>query len=363
MDLENLRQKIDACDEEIIRLLNERMTVVKQIGEAKNQSGGEVYVPAREKKVFERIAEKNAGPMPDAALRAVYREIMSAALALERGVRVAYLGPPATFTHQAVRAKFGQSVETRDCETIGDVFDAVERRAAEYGVVPIENSTEGAVTHTLDQFMSSTVHIAAEVYLSISLNLLARCGKSSIRRAYSKQEVFGQCRLWLRKALPGVELVPVSSTARAAELAAKEDGAAALASNLAADLYGLDLVEENIQDLAGNTTRFLVIGATCGPPSGEDKTSVVFTVRHAVGALYGALEAFKKHGLNMTRIESRPSKAQPWEYAFFVDFEGHAREERVRTALAALKEHCLTMRVLGSYPAAPKRRDGGGMPQ
>lgn len=355
MNLDDLRKKIDALDAELIRLLNERTRVVLDIGREKQSSGGETYAPAREREVLERLRALNKGPLPAGSVDAIYREIMSAALALERKMVVAFLGPSATFTHQAARTRFGGSVEYSPCETISDVFAAVERRAASYGVVPIENSTDGAVTHTLDEFTNTPLKICAEVYLPISHNLMAAGPKSSLRRVYSKPEVFGQCRRWLHENLPGVELLSASSTARAAELAAKEEGTGAIASDLAADLYGLKILARDIQDMGGNTTRFLVIAQNYGPPTGKDKTSIFFAVKHKVGALYSSLETFKAYNINMTKIESRPSKTKAWEYYFFVDIEGHADDPQVKKALEEMSEHCTLMTILGAYPRASDR--------
>ncbi len=351
-ELESLRTDIDRIDEELIRLLNERTRVALEIGRVKKETGGEIYRPDREKAVFDHIEEVNPGPMSGQSLRSIYREVMSAALALEHDLKIAYLGPPATFTHQAARERFGGSVAYVPRETIADVFTAIDRNAADYGVVPIENSTDGAVTHTLDQFMDTACRICAEIYLPIAHHLMAAGDKDSIRRVYSKPEVFGQCRRWLQDNLPGVDLVPVSSTARGAEMAAGEAGAAALASFPAAELYGLRILADNIQDLSGNTTRFLVIGRTGGEPTGEDKTSIMFAVRHQAGALYEALGVIKQAGLNMTKIESRPSKTKAWEYSFFVDFEGHVADAAVEDALRDLDPHCTMLTVLGSYPRA-----------
>ena len=352
MNLDDLRKKIDATDADLVRLLNERTEVALEIGKIKRSQGGEVYVPAREKEVLERVSKLNEGPLKTDSVQSIYREIMSASLALERSVAIAYLGPCATFTHQAARSRFGGSVQYMDCETISDVFYAVEKKRADYGVVPIENSTDGAVTHTLDQFTDTTLKICAEIYLPISHSLMANIPRESIRKIYSKPEVFGQCRHWLHENMPGVSLVPVSSTARGAEMASREPECAALASMLAAELYGLTILEQDVQDLGSNTTRFLVIAKNFGQPTGNDKTSVFFAVKHKVGALYDALSAFKKYNLNMTKIESRPSKSKAWEYYFFVDVEGHADDEHVQKSLTDLGEHCTLMTVLGSYPKA-----------
>jgi len=350
--LESLRRRIDALDAELVRLLNERTRLAVEIGKLKETQQGEVYVPSREKEVLERVLELNGGPLTRESLLGIYREIMSASLALERDTRVAYLGPPATFTHQAARLRFGGSVQYMDCDTIGDVFASVHKRTANYGVVPIENSTEGAVTHTLDQFLVTPLKICAEIYLSISHHLMSTSSREEVKRIYSNPQVFGQCRRWLHENLPSAELVPVSSTAKAAEMAAREPGSAALASDLAAELHGLEILEADVQDLGGNTTRFLVLAKDYGGETGHDKTSICFAVQHKVGALYNALAALKRYAINMTKIESRPSKTKAWEYYFFVDVEGHAEDPNVKKALAELAEHCLVMTVLGSYPRA-----------
>lgn len=357
MNLEALRKRIDELDRELVGLLNERTRCALEIGRIKREQGDEVYAPSREREVLRRVESFSKGPLPVESLHAIYREIMSAAIALERPVRIAYLGPPATFTHQAARARFGASVAYEPCDTISDVFAVVTKRACDYGVVPIENSTEGAVTHTLDEFVETPLKICAEIYLPIAHHLLSRSPREAIRRLYSNPQVFGQCRRWLQEHMPGVELVPVSSTAQAAILAAKEPGTGALAGRLAAELYQLDILEEDIQDLGGNTTRFLVIGQRFGPPSGEDRSSVVFGVRHKVGALYEALASFSRHGINLCKIESRPSRTKAWEYLFFVDFEGHVEDEPVRRALEALRDHCTVLKVLGSYPRAGGRAE------
>jgi len=357
MSMDELRKKIDDLDRQIVQLLNDRTKVAVDIGKLKGDSDAAVYAPDREHAVLAKALAANDGPLTEDAVKAVYREVMSAALSLQSGPVIAYLGPPATFTHLAARAKFGASVTYEARETITDVFSVVQKGQADYGVVPIENSTDGAVTHTLDQCMETPLKICAEVYLPISQHLMAKIPKDQVKTIYSKAEVFGQCRGWLHENMPGVSQIPVSSTARAAEMASQEDGTAAIASAVAAELYGLDVLSEDIEDMGGNTTRFLVLGEKYGAPTGNDKTSILFAVKHKVGALYGALEAFKDFGLNMTKIESRPSKTKAWEYYFFVDFEGHADEDKTKKALAGLSEHCVLMTVLGSYPNAIQVED------
>lgn len=352
MNLDHLRDQIDSLDGEIVRLLNERIRVVQAIGEAKKESGAEIYVPSRERAVFEKIKRLNEGPLPEESAHAIYREIMSAALALETEMKIAYLGPEATFTHQAARSKFGASVEYIPAATISEVFDRVQNRTADYGVVPIENSTEGAVTHTFDQFATTSLKICAEIYLPISLTLLSKVEREQVRVIYSKQEVFGQCRTWLQTHLPEVELSPVESTTKAVQLAMETEGSAAIASAMASDMYGIEVLANGIQDMQGNTTRFLVIGQNFSASTGDDKTSVVFGVKHAVGALHEALSVFKADEINLSKIESRPSRNKAWEYYFFVDVDGHAEDQPVAKALEELQGHCTLMTVLGSYPKA-----------
>lgn len=352
MNLDDLRNEIDSLDSEIVRLLNERINVVLQIGEEKKKAGAEIYVPSRERAVFEKIKTLNPGPLPEESAHAIYREIMSAALALETEMKIAYLGPEATFTHQAARNKFGVSVEYIPTSTIGEVFDKVQNKSADYGVVPVENSTEGAVTHTFDQFATTTLKICAEAYLPISLTLLSNQPREEVSLIFSKQEVFGQCRGWLNSNMGKVKLSPVESTTKAVQLAMETPGAAAIASVMASDMYEIDVLAENIQDMQGNTTRFLIIGQEYSAPTGNDKTSIVFGVKHKVGALYDALSVFKTDNINMTKIESRPSRNKAWEYYFFVDVDGHAETPEVNRALEELQEHCTLMTVLGSYPKA-----------
>lgn len=352
MSLDTIRKKIDSVDAKLVTLLNERTRYALEIGKLKKKDGKSVYVPAREKQVLSRVCKLNNGPLGDKSVRAIYREIMSAALALEKNLKVAYMGPPSTFSHQAARSRFGGSVDYLSCETISDVFDTVEKQMADYGVVPVENSTEGAVTYTLDRMTETSLKICAELFLPVSQNLLARVSRQAIKKLYSHPQVLGQCRQWLQREMAGVDLIPVASTARAAELAAKEEGAGALASSLAAEIYGLNILESDVQDMSGNTTRFLVIGHSQNQPTGDDKTSLLLAIQHKAGTLYGALESFKKFGLNLTKIESRPSRGKRWEYFFFVDVEGHAEDKQVKRALRDLSRHCSLMTVLGSYPKA-----------
>ncbi len=352
MNLKLFRKTIDRLDEQIVRLLNRRADVVLKIGKWKHAKAEEAYVPAREKNVLAHVHRISRGPLSQSALAAIYREIMSSSLALEHPVRVAFLGPVSTYTHQAARMRFGGSVDYLACETIGDIFDEVRNNQADYGVVPIENSTDGAVTHALDQFAGTPLKICTEVYLRISHYLMAAGPRAHIRRILSKPEVFGQCRNWLRVEMPGIELVAVSSTAKAAEIAAGEKDTAAIASKLASEMYRLKIIAPEIQDMSGNMTRFLVIGRSYGKSTGDDKSSLMFSVKHRAGSLQRALESFRKYGINMTKIESRPSKLKAWEYIFFVDIEGHVDDPKVSKALRDLEKYCVFMTVLGGYPRA-----------
>lgn len=353
MTLPELRTKIDGLDEQIIRLLNERADLVHEVGVIKKAEGASIYAPEREEQVFRGLvakAKELSSRLPDRSIRAIYREIISASYALEKGLVIAYFGPEATNTHQAARSRFGASVEYAAQVTIADVFDAVSRGAADYGVVPIENSTEGAVNHTLDVFMESDLRICAQILMRIENHLAARISKSAIRKLYSHPQVFGQCRNWLRTNLPHVDLIEVSSTPRAAELAAKEPDSGALVGNMAAEFHGLQIVESSIQDNPNNTTRFLVIAHRTSPRTGDDRTSLMFSLQDKPGALFSAIEPFKRLKINMSKIESRPSKRKAWEYFFFVDIDGHTDDGPVQEALAELETHCTFVKVLGTYP-------------
>lgn len=356
MTLSQIRQKIDMLDRKLLELLNLRADLVHDIGRLKRREGLSAYSPEREEKLLRSLVKRSShGRLPEKSVRAIYREIMSASFALERGLIIAYLGPEATWTHQAARAKFGASVEYSPQSSITEVFSVVARGRADYGVVPIENSTEGAVNHTLDVFMESDLKICAQILLKIENNLIAKVPRQKIRKVYSHPQVFGQCRQWLRQNLPNVELVEVSSTTRAAQLAAKEKGAAALAGKMAAEVYKLKMLETSIQDSPDNTTRFLVIGPNFCPPTGDDKTSIMFSVRDRSGALLSALEPFKRLKVNMNKIESRPSKRKVWEYFFFVDVDGHITDKKVMRAVAQLQKRCTLVKHLGSYPRSGVR--------
>ncbi|TVR54638.1 MAG: prephenate dehydratase [Puniceicoccaceae bacterium] len=352
MSLDQLRAEIDRIDAQVLELLNERIRLAVEIGKVKRSSGGEIYVPQREEQVLDRLRGLNRGPLTERAIRAIYREIMSAAIALEKTVTVAYLGPEATYTHLAAMKKFGASLEYRAYPTINDTFGAVEKGEADYGVIPIENSTEGAVFHSLDMFVESDLKIVSQIYLEIAHHLISRSPLEKIRKVYSKDQAFGQCRRWLQARLPGAVLVNVDSTARAVEIARDEEGAAAVASSLAAQLYQVPIVASDIQDKADNTTRFLVIGRQSSGPlgNGRDKSSYLVSINDEVGALQRAMEPFSARGINLCKIESRPSKRKAWEYLFYIDIIGHQDEPQVKAAIEELKRICPLVKWLGSYP-------------
>jgi chorismate mutase/prephenate dehydratase len=346
------RKAIDRLDAQIVRVLNERTKHVLAIGEIKLKAGEEIYAPHRERAVLQRLCRLNQGPMTDDQLRAVYREIMSSALALEKSMTIAYLGPEATFTHQAAIRRFGSSLRYSAQKTIADVFTEVSKNRADYGVVPVENSTEGVVTHTLDMFVDSDLKVVSQIVLPVQQCLLSNARRAQIKKLFTHPQSLAQCRGWVQNHLPRVEIIETSSNARSAELAAREKFTAAIAGILAAEKYGLQVLEWDIQDNAANATRFLVLGRQCSPPTGHDRTSLMISITDKVGALYSALAAFRRYRINMTKIESRPSKRKAWEYFFFIDCDGHVEDRKVANAIRLLGEHCNFVKVLGSYPNA-----------
>ncbi len=353
-DLSDYRKEIDRIDDEILRLLNERSKSVIEIGKLKKQKDADanLHTPARETAIIDRLMRQSRGPFPTEAIRSVYREIMSASLSLEGPQKVAYLGPRATFTHMACMQKFGSSAQYVPVNSIKDVFSEVERGRAHFGVVPIENTTEGVVNHTLDMFIDSNLLIYGEVLQEVSHHLLSKSGVvDEMTKIYSHPHAIAQCRNWLETNLPHILISEVASTARAAEICADDPSAGAIASELAAQLYGLKVIKSRIEDNMNNFTRFLVLSQKPPERTGKDKTSLMLSVKDKVGALYDLLRPFASHGLNMTKIESRPSRRKAWEYIFFVDVEGHMEEERVKKAIEEIKGRCLFMKVLGSYPS------------
>ncbi len=347
--LNRLREQIDQIDDQILELLNRRAEVVMEVGRVKDNSRQEFYVPGREQAIFERLT-RNAGPFPADGVRRVFREIISASLALEQPMKIAYLGPPATFTHQAALRQFGLSAHLVAQKSIPAVFEEVCRGRAPYGVVPVENSTEGVVSHTLDMFVRSELKINAEILLEIEHNLLSLSGRmEDVRKIVSHPQALAQCRQWLEENLPDIALVDVSSTALAAQMAAEDESVAAIAGEVAASLYGLKIVKQKIEDNPNNFTRFLVIGRNIPAPSARDKTSVMFSVKDEPGILYRMLEPFSKRGINLSKIESRPMKKKAWEYVFFLDLDGHVQDPEVAEALEELRSCCQEFRLLGCY--------------
>ena len=349
-----LREEVDAIDSRILELLNERTERTNEVGRLKAADNATPFVPARELEIFERLEREASGPFPKPAIRKVFREIISASISQQRGVSVAYLGPPATYTHQAAIQQFGQMADLRPAQTTDAIFTQVESGQAEFGVVPVENSNEGVVSHTLDLFVDSPLTIAAEIHVPIHHDLLSKSGElRAIRAVHSHPQALAQCRAWLELNLPNVPQQSTHSTALAAELAARNAEVAAIASPIAAELYGLHVVHSGIEDHADNTTRFLVIAVRPPRRSARDITSILFSIkRDQVGALYKALEPFYQHGVNLTRIESRPTRVRAWEYVFFCDFEGHLEDPKVGDAIAELRPRCDFVKVLGSYPVA-----------
>ncbi|MCD6527332.1 MAG: prephenate dehydratase [Desulfuromonas sp.] len=351
--LNALREKIDALDDQILELLNERAKVVIDVGHAKKGSKKAFYVPSREQAIYERLKANSKGPFPEEAIQRVFREIISASLSLEQPMKVAFLGPQATFTHVAAMQQFGLSAQLVPQKSISAVFDEVARGRAHYGVVPVENSNEGVVTHTLDTFMDSDLKINAEILQEISHDLLSLTARmSDIERVYSHPQALAQCRKWLEENLPDVPLIDVASTAAAAQLAAGDKNAAAIASAMAGAQYDLKQVKASIADNPSNFTRFLVVSNQMPEPSERDKTSVMFRIKDEPGILLRMLEPFSKRGINLSKIESRPLKKRAWEYIFFLDIEGHIQNDDVHDAVEELSGYCQFLKVLGSYPRA-----------
>jgi chorismate mutase/prephenate dehydratase len=350
-----LREQIDRLDAQMLQLLNRRARLVQQVGQLKSRSRASVYVPSRERQIFARLTELNKGPLPNEAVRAIYREIISASRALEEPLRIAFFGPEATYTHMAAREQFGSQAAFVPFATIPQVFAEVERSQADYGVVPIENSSEGSVAITLDAFVSSPLHIIAEVALEIHHCLLSQATRlEQVRRVLAHPQALAQCRRWLTTHLPGVSVEEATSNARAAELAAADGQVAAIAGRVAAEHYKLNILAASIQDQAANFTRFAVLGREHQPglPTGQDKTSLLLSVRDEVGALHHALKPFADHAINLLRIESRPLKGRPWEYLFFIDIAGHIHDEPIAEAMREVQSFCPLVKVLGSYTSA-----------
>ena len=359
-ELARLRREIDAVDREILARLNERARLIDEVGELKRSSGTGVYRAGRERDLITALVGENSGPFPSTAVPAVFREIISATYALEGELRVSFLGPEGTFSHTAAREGFGAQATYRPATTIADVIEAVARGEAEHGIVPVENTTEGPVTQTLDALLGSDVPIIGERLLRISQHLMSRAARiEDVKRVASHPQPFAQCRGWLDRALPNVPRIEMPSTAAAAELALEDPGTAAIGARMLADTSELQVLASSIEDRRDNTTRFLILGGEPPPPSGADLTSLAYTVRKAEsGALFGLLEPFAEAGVNLTAIHARPLKGTPWEYVFFIDLEGHQREERVRRACEAAGKLANSYRILGSFPRARAPRNG-----
>ncbi|MEN8177280.1 MAG: prephenate dehydratase [Pseudomonadota bacterium] len=349
------RDRIDALDQEIQRLLNARAEAAQNVARIKLAADpkAEFYRPEREAEVLRKVKERNTGPLDGEEVARLFREIMSACLALEQPLEVAFLGPEGTFTQAAALKHFGHSVETVSMGSIPDVFREVESDACHYGVVPVENSTEGVISHTLDTFFNSPLHICGEVALRIHHHLLSKTASlDAVRLIYSHQQSLAQCRGWLDRHLPHAERIAVGSNAEAASLVTDKTTAAAIAGEAAAEIYQLQKLVQNIEDEPGNTTRFLVIGKKDALQSGNDKTSLLFSMHNKSGGLHSLLAPLAEHGISMTRIESRPSRRGRWEYVFFVDIEGHRKDTKVAKALQVLEREATLFKILGSYPKA-----------
>ena len=349
-DLEALRGRIDAIDMELVRLANERASLAARIGEVKRRSGAATYAPDRERDVLDRALAANQGPLPDRTILAIYRELMSGSFTLERPPRVAYLGPAGSYSHLAAKRKFGASVEFEPLEHISAVFDEIEREHVDLGLVPVENTWGGGVIDTLDAFADRSVKVCAEINLSVQHHLLANCPLEQIERVYSKPEVFTQCQRWLMQTGLIGKSVAAASSSRAAEMAAGEPNTAAIGSELAAEVYGLQKICDRIEDDPDNVTRFLVVGRESAKPTGNDKTALLFVAADKPGSLVEVLDVFRRADINMTFIESRPSRQKKFEYCFFVDIEGHQETAGVATILEQVAGHCRSLKVLGSFP-------------
>lgn len=349
--LAELRLKIDEIDDGILELLEKRAAFVKEVGEVKKRLKSGFYVPYREEEIVKRLTRNAKGIFPKKAIRPVFREIISACLSLEKNLKVTFLGPIATFTHEAAIKYFGLNAQYIPVRSIPEIFDEVYKGRSDLGVVPVENSTEGVVSYTLDMFLKYDLKVCGEMILPITHCLLSsQTRKEDIKKIYSHPQAFAQCRNWIEKNLPNAVLLDVGSTAEAAEMAKKDKTSAAIAGETTAKIYDLKVIEKNIQDMTENSTRFLVIGKIEQKKSGDDKTSVLFSIKDQPGALYNMLSPFAKRGINLTKIESRPMKTKAWEYVFFIDLDGHISDKKVSDAVNELKDMCIFLKVIGSYP-------------
>jgi len=351
--LDDLRQQIDNIDDQLLKLINRRGLLAQKIGEEKSRQGKMIHfhVPQRERDILDRLNDQSKGPFPPSSVNFIFREIFSATLALEKPLKIAFLGPETTFSHQVAIKHFGQSCKFNPCSNIESVFSEVELGNSDYGVVPVENSIEGVINRTLDCFVDSPLHICDEAQLAISLFLLSSTkDQKKIKTIYSHPQPLAQSRNWLSRNLPGVEQIPASSTAQAAELAKREKNSAAIAGQLAAEVHGLKVIAKNIQDRAENYTRFLVISKDQAKRAKKNKTSIMFSIADEAGSLLTTLQLFAKNNISLTKIQSRPLRNKPWEYLFYVDFLGHVDDKVVERVLKTLGKRTLFLRVLGSYP-------------
>ncbi len=352
-DLSEFRKQIDELDEKIVSSIEERAKIASKIGEIKRESKEPIYRPDREREVYEKIKKINKGPLSDSSLTSIYREIMSASISLEKGLIIGYLGPEGSFSNQATRLRFGTSIQSLQLPSIPEVFRSVETKKTDYGVVPVENSSEGLVNSTLDQFLLSDLQIYSEIYTKISLHLVGfESDLSRVKTLYGIKIANEQCKNWISSNLPNCEIVETSSTAKAAMMVAEKKEGAAISSAIAAEIYGLNIIRESIEDLPNNSTRFLIIGKSQCNPTGNDKTSIVFSIPDKPGGLYLALKPFFENKINLSKIESRPTRKNSWEYNFFIDFNGHEKDEMIGNVLDKLKKQTTFLRVLGSYPAS-----------
>ena len=350
-EIKSLRDAINTVDASILALINQRLDIAKAIGEIKKQNNGYVYDKSRESQVIQRLNTLNKGPLKPQTLHQIFTDIISACREIQSPTRISYLGPEATFTHIAAMELFGHSSTFIPETSIREVFMDVGRGKCDYGVVPVENSIEGAINHTLDLFFESDLKICAEKYLNISHAVLSKSSTiEDIEVIYSHPQALAQCRGWIRKHLPNAVLAETRSTAHAAQKAAKKDNTAAIANSEAAHIYGLQILESHIEDYANNITRFLLIGNDAPPPTGCDKTSLMFVISHVPGALYKTLQPISEAGINMSKLESRPTKHENWSYFFFVDFDGHIADEKIKHTIEKMRPYCKFIKVLGSYP-------------
>ncbi|MFA6448456.1 MAG: prephenate dehydratase [bacterium] len=352
MGKEEIRRRIDEIDAETLKLLSERAGLAKEIAQFKKA----FYDPARERAIFERLFKLNGGPLKEEHVASIFREILSVCRSLQKPMTVAFLGPRATFSHSAAIERFGTTIIEHPCEDIATVFDEVEKDLADFGVVPFENSSEGVINYTMDRFMISPILVCGEIYSEIAQNLLSNEDSlSKVTKIFTQYKALEQCAGWIQRHAHGKDIVQVDSTALAAQRASKTKNSAAIASRLAAEIYGLKIIERSIEDHKDNKTRFLVIGKERMARTGADKTSILFSVRHEPGTLYRALKPFEKHELNMTMMQARPSRKGPWEYVFFVDVDGHEEDAPIKSTLKEMRKETIILKTIGSYPSAGKK--------